>query len=333
MPEEYWCFSDHLIEWGNIEHYELVMKIGRGKYSEVFEALSETTGRKCVVKVLKPVIENKVKREIKVLMNLRGGDNIITLLDVVKDPVTQTPALIFEYISNTDHRQLYPTLTSCEVRYYMYELLKALQFCHSRGIMHRDVKPQNILFDRKRRKLFLIDWGLADFYHPHQQYNLRVASRFFKAPELLVGYQFYDYSLDMWSVGCVFASIIFKMEPFFCGQDNYDQLVRIAKVLGTEDLFNYIGKYQVELDPHYENILGCHSKKRWECFVRSDNVHLISVDALNLLDRLMRYDHTERLTAGEAMQHSYFNPVIGTQSLLVKGHVCPVINNHREFLR
>lgn len=82
------------------------------------------------------------------------------------------------------------------MRYYMFELLKALDFCHSRGIIHRDVKPLNILIDHSQRKLRLIDWGLAEFYHPREELNVRVASRYYKGPELLVDYVFYDYSLD-----------------------------------------------------------------------------------------------------------------------------------------
>jgi casein kinase II subunit alpha len=66
----------------------------------------------------------------------------------------------------------------------------------------------------------------------------------------------YDYSLDMWSLGCMFASMIFRKEPFFHGHDNYDQLVRIGKVLGTEELYEYLDKYQIELDPRFNDILG-----------------------------------------------------------------------------
>lgn len=71
--------------------------------------------------------------------------------------------------------------------------------------MHRDVKPHNVMIDHQQRKLRLIDWGLAEFYHPRKEYNVRVASRYFKGPELLVDLQDYDYSLDMWSLGCMFA--------------------------------------------------------------------------------------------------------------------------------
>ena len=72
-------------------------------------------------------------------------------------------------------------LTDYDVRFYILELLKALDFCHSQGIMHRDVKPHNVMIDHEKRELRLIDWGLAEFYHPAKEYNVRVASRYFKA--------------------------------------------------------------------------------------------------------------------------------------------------------
>lgn len=226
---------------------------------------------------------------MKILENLRGGVNIITMLAMVKDPVSRTPALIFEHVNNTDFKELYQTLTDFDIRFYNYELLKALDYCHSQGIMHRDVKPHNIMIDHENHKLRLIDWGLAEFYHPGQEYNVRVASRYFKGPELLVDYQLYDYSLDMWSVGCVLASMIFRKEPFFHGHDNFDQLIRIAKVLGTEELFDYIKKYDIDVVPKIDmELIGRHSKKRWERFVHNENLHLISEEALDYLDKLLR---------------------------------------------
>uniref|UniRef100_A0A914HG98 non-specific serine/threonine protein kinase n=1 Tax=Globodera rostochiensis TaxID=31243 RepID=A0A914HG98_GLORO len=191
-PREYWDYECHQIRWGNIDDYQLVRKLGRGKYSEVFEGVMLPNEQKVVIKILKPVKKKKIKREIKILENLRGGINVIGLLDVSCPEHRH----FFEYVNNTDFKQLYQ----------MYELFKALEYCHPMGIMHRDVKPHNVMIDHE------------------QQYNVRVASRYFKGPELLVDYQCYDYSLDMWSLGCMFASMIFRKEPFFHGHDNYDQV-------------------------------------------------------------------------------------------------------------
>jgi len=76
------------------------------------------------------------------------------------------------------------------------------------GIMHRDIKPQNVIYDRKNAEVRIIDWGLADYYLPNKEYNVRVASRYYKGPELLLNNKLYDYSLDIWSLGCLFASLV-----------------------------------------------------------------------------------------------------------------------------
>ncbi|KAL9357202.1 hypothetical protein Peur_050455 [Populus x canadensis] len=313
-PKDYWDYESLTVQWGEQDDYMVVKKVGRGKYSEVFEGMHCTDNEKCVIKILKPVKKKKIKREIKILQNLCGGPNIVKLLDIVRDQQSKTPSLIFEYVKNTDFKVLYPTLSDFDTRYYIYELLKALDYCHSQGIMHRDVKPHNVMIDHEQRKLRLIDWGLAEFYHPGKEYNVRVASRYFKGPELLVDLQDYDYSLDLWSLGCMFAGMIFRKEPFFYGHDNYDQLVKIAKVLGTDDLNAYLNKYRIELDPRLAALVGRHSRKPWSKFTNADNQHLAVPEAVDFLDKLLRYDHLERPTAKEAMAHPYFYPIRNAES-------------------
>jgi casein kinase II subunit alpha len=221
---------------------------------------------------------------------------------------SKTPALIFEEVRNIDFRTLYPTLSDHEIRYYMYQLLVALDYAHSKGIMHRDVKPHNVMIDHSCHKLRLIDWGLAEFYHPRTAYNVRVASRYFKGPELLVDYEYYDYSLDIWSYGAMLASMVFKKEPFFHGNSNTDQLIKIARVLGSASLGQYLDKYNIVLGPEYDDF-GFYEQRPWERFVNDDNFEFTSPELFDFLDKILRYDHIERLTAKEAMSHPYFDPV------------------------
>ncbi|PON91091.1 Serine/threonine protein kinase [Trema orientale] len=259
-PREYWDYESLAVQWGDQDDYEVVRKVGRGKYSEVFEGINVTNNEKCIIKILKPVKKKKIKREIKILQNLCGGTNIVKLLDIVRDQHSKTPSLIFEHVNSTDFKILYPTLTDYDIRYYIYELLKALDYCHSQGIMHRDVKPHNVMIDHELRKLRLIDWGLAEFYHPGKEYNVRVASRFFAR--------------------------------------SHSSMV-------------------MTITTNWSKLLG-HSRKPWSKFINADNQHLVSPEAIDFLDKLLRYDHQDRLTAREAMAHPYFFQVRSAENSRIR---------------
>ncbi|CAM9569946.1 unnamed protein product, partial [Ectocarpus sp. 13 AM-2016] len=214
-------------------------------------------------------------------------------------------------------------LTDYEVRLYLYKLLQALDFAHSRGLMHRDVKPRNIVINRRTRSLRLIDWGLGDFYIPGRRNMARVGSRYYKAPELLVGFRFYDYAVDIFSVGCMLAGFLLNREPFFRGKDNEDQLVRIALVLGTQGLHDFLRKYDVVLEPRLLEMLGTHRKKPWSSIVGGGGGgcgEAYGPDGLDLLDRMLCYDHQDRISAAEALSHAFFDPVRGEAEASVISH-------------
>ncbi|XP_012791090.1 casein kinase II subunit alpha-like [Sorex araneus] len=310
QPPEFWDHESYVVKWGNIRDYKIGKVIGRGGYSEVFEAVKILTSEKVAIKVLRPTKEEKIKREIKILEMLRGGPNIINLLAVVKIRDSEALALVFEFINNIQFKELHQILTDYEIRFYTYQILKALDYCHSMGIMHRDLKPENIMIDHKQRKLWLIDWGMSQFYNPGEEYSAEVVTRFYKGPELLVEYEMYDYSLDMWSLGCVLASMIFRKDPFFAGSNNNDQLLKIVSILGTNRFYAYIQKYRIKLDKQLRIIVGKHPRVRWQHFISGENKHLVSPEALDLLDNLLQYDPQLRLTAREAMAHPYLSPFV-----------------------
>mmetsp|Transcript_23043 Transcript_23043/g.35566 ORF Transcript_23043/g.35566 Transcript_23043/m.35566 type:complete len:453 (+) Transcript_23043:82-1440(+) len=231
---------------------------------------------------------------------------------------------------NSNANSMY--LTEEEIKYFVYQLLIALNGLHSQGIIHRDVKPRNVLISRGNyctkndgdnsndntgvgRSLMLIDLGLADFYIPGQRYNVRVASRHYKSPELLVGYEYYDYALDMWGVGCILAGLLLRREPFFRGRDNVDQLAKIAAVLGTPDLLKYCDRYNVRLPAELRKAVGCGTERNtgrrlWDSMC-APGCPTPSAEGKDLIDRLLVYDHFERLSAAEAMLHPFFDSVRG----------------------
>lgn len=308
-PKEYWDYESLKVTWGNMDNYEVTAKLGRGKYSEVFKGNDRRSNKPCVIKVLKPVKKKKIKREIKILQAVTKGPNIVELLDVVRDPVTKVPCLVFEHIDAVDWKQLYPTFKLYDIKYYILQTMKALDYCHSQGLFHRDVKPHNIMIDHKSRKLRLIDWGLAEFYHPLQEYNVRVASRHYKGPELLVDDKIYDYSLDTWSLGCVLAGMTFKREPFFAGADNDDQLVKIVRVLGSEMLDSYLDTYDLDLEQELQALVSKHPRKEWMSFKSKDNEERVCVEGLELIDHMLRYDPAARIMPKEAIGHKFFDDV------------------------
>lgn len=165
--------------------------------------------------------------------------------------------------------------------------------------------------------LMLIDLGLADFYLPKQKYNVRVASRHYKSPELLVGYEYYDYALDLWGVGCILASLLCFREPFFRGKDNVDQLGKIIMQLGTTDLWAYILKYNIQVDSEVKKLIQSYHataqhlhRKPWVESLPPDSVRRKPDEkGLDLLDKLLVYDHEERWNARQAMEHPFFDIV------------------------
>lgn len=301
-------YSATTVVWGKQDSYEILRKLGRGKYSDVYEGLEMATNKKVVIKILKPIRKSKVLREVKILKTLENIQGVPRLLDIVKDNSTKTPSLILDHSENEDFLALFTKLEELDAKFYLWEILRILDQANANGIMHRDIKPSNILIDHKRRSLQVIDWGLAEFYLPDKQLNCRVASRYYKAPELLMGFEKYDYSVDMWSFGALLAAVLFRKNPFFHGHDNYDQLVKIVRTLGTVPFHEYLEKYNIPLDERYEDLRHNYSTKSWSKFMNSET-KLATPEALDLLTKVLVYDHEARLLPSEAMQHGYFAPV------------------------
>ena len=295
-------------KWNPPDPYYLVKKVGRGKYSTVFKA-TDKSHNEYAIKILVPLEPRRYLREIKILTNLQNQRNIVKLEDLVIDPVTGIYSLVFEWVNFFDWRNLYNSFTPMEIRLYLFKLLEALDCSHSNGIMHRDIKPQNIAIDKESRRLRLLDWGLADFYYPKQKYSSHVATRIFKPPELLICYPYYDYSIDIWSAGLTFSIMLFKRIVIEYGESDAEQLLKIGDLVGGESLIKYARSLNVGLSDKTIQILSSKPGTGWEPYIEKASKDICTPEAIHLLKLMMTVDHRERITAKEAMKHPFFLPL------------------------
>ncbi|KAK8884979.1 hypothetical protein M9Y10_044106 [Tritrichomonas musculus] len=309
LGSSHWNYRDWNPVFGKIERYFLVEYMGSGRYSDVFMALQDKK-KKCAAKLLKPVNTDRVRRELKVLTILRNGPNVLDLWDIVIDSKYGIPTMITEYVDNIDWRVLFSRLDLDGIRFYIYRLLQALDFTHKFGIMHRDVKPVNILCVDPKQELKLADWGLAEFYHPMRQYSASIGTRYYKTPETLLGYDLYDYSIDTWAAGVILLELltldihIFDGDRFKC-----EQIDSIAKVVGGQAIVNWAKKYRKPIPPETAARLLKYPKIPFELLIPSTRKGFKDPDAIELVSRLLDVDHKRRISAEGALRSHFFDPI------------------------
>lgn len=296
-------------KWTCQNNIQIVKYVDSGRFSNVFAGFVDNMP--VVLKILKPTFMSKVKREMRMLQTVQGIPGVIQFYGATKNLGCRTVSLIFEsFGSDTQwlsHRAV--PLTSYEIQLYCYKLLKALDGCHARGVMHRDIKPRNVLYHRRSGELRVIDFGLSDLYTPEKQYNPSVASRHYKSPELLFEFLYYDYAIDIWSAGCLFAGLIFNVDPFFNGTDTLDQIQQISCVLGSKAINRWIDKFHIPLSDDMKKAISSKEAKSFSEFRNKKNCNLCSADAVDLVSKMLTIDHQDRLTATECLQHPYFDNV------------------------
>ena len=296
------------IKLGDMSKYEVNAKIGRGRYSEVYSGIEKYTNQKVVIKILKPINKNKIKREAVILQYLNDCPNSVHLIDITKGECIDIYCLIYNNISGHDLKLVYKNITPEDMKLYIYKILQCLSFCHSKKIMHRDIKSGNIVVNTLTKELNVIDWGLSEYYIPNYKYNTRVGTRFYKAPELLLDYKKYDYAIDIWSAGCVLASLLFQKDFFFKGSDLNNQIIKIAEVFGYKEFDKFYNKYQndIRVNKKVMEQIKNFEKKEWKSFVNENNKYLVNDEVIDLLDKMLKFDPMERIKAKDAVNHPYF---------------------------
>ncbi|XP_014214764.1 cyclin-dependent kinase 2 [Copidosoma floridanum] len=285
-----------------MDNYFKLEKIGQGTYGVVYKAKDKLTGKVVALKKIRLDTESEgvpptAIREISLLKEL-AHPNIIQLFDVVQGD--NHLYLVFEFLQQ-DLKKLLDSvkfgLNLELVKSYLWQLLKAIAFCHVHRVLHRDLKPPNILIDHKGY-LKLADFGLArSFGIPVRTFSHEVVTLWYRPPEILLGTKMYSASVDIWSIGCIFAEMATK-RALFPGDSEIDQLFRIFRTLGTPDETSWPGVTQLE---DYKSMFP-----RWQACDLEEIVPIFDDQAKDLLMKLLTYNPLVRITAKEALTHPYF---------------------------
>lgn len=309
-------FENLEFQFGDIEQYIITGFIGSGRFSAAFSGICRKTRQRVAIKTFRPVSTDYLKRELFFLKQVKGCPNVIQFLDLVRDPLTGAISHVCEFVNTSRHRILYSKLTLEDVRHYTFQLLKTLNACHSLGIMHRDVKPDNLLIDHSERKIRLIDWGLAEVYFPKQQYPPYVGTLRYRAPEMLLGYRYYDYSVDIWAAGVTLGEMLVRY-PFFNAEFQEEVIRGISEVCGGSAILVYADKMGLDICDAFLRAMPEFSFNEWPVIVEKMRPEMRDDSALDLLKRMLTVDHANRITAKDALQHPFFDPLRDSEELVL----------------
>ncbi|KAG6619606.1 CMGC/CDK/CRK7 protein kinase, variant [Phytophthora cinnamomi] len=299
---------------GDIDNYSIIDKVGSGTYGEVFKCQHKVTKDIVALKKLRPDVEKNgfpvtSIREMKILKYLKHP-NIVELKEIVSSSAPpkegKRPPLYFafEYMEHDlsgllNHPRV--KFTRTQIQCYMRQLLTGIAFMHRNKIIHRDIKASNLLLNNQGM-LKVGDFGLSRFWNEVNakagRYTNKVVTLWYRPPELLMGSTSYDFSVDIWSIGCIFGELLLG-KPILQGKTEIEQLQLIFGLcdMPTEEtwpgFFKLPGAESFQMDDKYV----CPLRERFKNF---------PPHAVDLLEKLLQLDPAKRITAAEAMDHDYF---------------------------
>lgn len=295
-------------------YYKNLTSVGIGAFGSVVSAIDtrrisngESEVRVAIKKLSRPfqtdVHAKRTFREIRLLKHMKH-DNVISLLDIfTPDNVTIDDLTNFHnvYLVNAlmgaDLNQIIKSqkLSDEHVKFLVYQMLRGLKYIHSTGIIHRDLKPSNIAVNEDC-ELKILDFGLAR--QADELMTGYVATRWYRAPEIMINWMHYNPSVDVWSVGCIMSELITR-RPLFPGSDHIDQLTQILRVLGTPS-DEYIAKIPFDDAKHFMEGLPKFPRRPFSTLLPNTNPQ-----AVDLIEKMLELDPEHRITAEGALAHPY----------------------------
>jgi cyclin-dependent kinase 7 len=290
-----------------MENYKVIKALGQGTWGVVHMAEQKGTGRVVAIKKIKSErpeegVNFTAVREIKLLRGFKH-ENVIELVDCFSTP-DQAVCLVYE-CAYTDLEKILAnkkiSISLADIKRHMLSLLSAVSACHLQWILHRDLKPDNMLF-LKDGTMKLADFGLARMYGtPKTRLSPQAITLWYKPPELLLLASEYSSAADMWSVGCIFAELLLR-RPFLQGKNSdISQLDTIFTVFGTPNETNW---------PDYEALPLCTRGLQWDetTAIPFDEIFTAAPkDAISLLRSILVLDPNMRLDASQSLSHPYFS--------------------------
>uniref|UniRef100_A0A4W5PEE2 cyclin-dependent kinase n=1 Tax=Hucho hucho TaxID=62062 RepID=A0A4W5PEE2_9TELE len=288
--------------WGDGGKGETYLSISYGTYATVFKGRSKLTDNLVALKEIRLEHEEGAPctaiREVSLLKDLKHA-NIVTLHDIIHTDKSLT--LVFEYLDK-DLKQYMDDcgniLSMQNVKIFLFQILRGLAYCHKRKVLHRDLKPQNLLIN-DRGELKLADFGLARAKSvPTKTYSNEVVTLWYRPPDVLLGSSEYSTQIDMWGVGCIFYEMA-AGRPLFPGSTVEDELHLIFRLLGTPTEDSWPGISSMDEFKSYK-----FPKYKTQALI--NHAPRLDTDGIDLLLSFLKYESKKRMSADESMRQPYF---------------------------
>ncbi|KAI3956700.1 hypothetical protein MKW92_015560 [Papaver armeniacum] len=294
-----------------MDAFEKLEKVGEGTYGKVYRAREKATGKIVALKKTRlhedeEGVPPTTLREVSILRMLSMDPHVVRLLDVKqgqnKEGRPFSTLFLSTWILMLRSTFEFPLIWNYNaphiVKSLMYQLCKGVAFCHGHGVLHRDLKPHNLLMDPKTKMLKIADLGLARaFTLPMKKYTHEILTLWYRAPEVLLGATHYSTPVDIWSVGCIFAELVTN-QALFPGDSELQQLLHIFRLLGTPN---------EERWPGVSKLMNWHEYPQWSPRKLSSAVPNLDEAGQDLLLQMLRYEPSKRISAKKAMEHPYFD--------------------------